>query len=264
MTALENMWIELYMSAMVSIIFLLGLKKRIEKKTSSWYYRITLMLQIAVLLSDVVLWYFEYLGSGIFILYEIIWTLNFILFALMVLYYSLYLYAYVAENYGVKTKYPVRYFFFILIVSLCLWVSSYWNELIFVLHKDFYPTYSYLYGFVLFLIMILMIPDFIILIKARKKMEKRMLFLFSFYSISPIIALSLETILEIDCIFYSSTCLSLLLIYVGVSQKSRMIAYNQSIEIEKKESELRETEQKVMMGNIQPLFIQSVLASIAD
>ncbi len=263
MTALENMWIELYMAAMIFIIFLLG-KKKSEKNSSLWYYNITLLLQIAVILSDVALWYFEYKGRGIFILYEIIWTVNFMLFVFMVLYYSLYLYAYVGENYGINTRYPLGYFFFIFIVSTLLWISSYWNDIIFILHEEFYPTYSYIYSFVPFLIMILMIPDIIILVKARNKMEKRMLLLFSFYSISPFIALFLEVVLNIDCIFYSSTCLSLLLIYVGVSQKSRMIAYNQSIEIEKKESELRETEQKVMMGNIQPLFIQSVLASIAD
>ncbi len=88
--------------------------------------------------------------------------------------------------------------------------------------------------------------------------------LFSIYSLLPIVAMFIEYLTEINCIFYSSTALLILLVYVGINQKNRLIAYNQSVELQAKESEMKETEQKVMMGNIQPLFIQTVLASIAD
>ena len=265
MTALENICIELYMAAMILILSLMGIKKKYEKFSAAWYYEVTLAQQILVLLTDVILWYFEYLGDGIFWIYEVMWTVNFMCFIAMVLFYSLYLYSYMRENYGEEKKYPVRYFFFIFVLSSALWISSYWNECIFVLHDEFYPTYSMLYFFVVVLILFLMLPDILMLIKARKKVEKRMLVFFFFsYSIIPLVALVFEVALNVDCIFYSSSCLSLLFMYVGVSQKNRILAYNQSIEVQKKESELRETEQKVMMGNIQPLFIQSVLASIAD
>ncbi|MGN1189727.1 MAG: sensor histidine kinase [Candidatus Ornithospirochaeta sp.] len=263
MTALENMWIELYMVAMISIIFLLDNKKS-EKNSSLWYYNITLLLQIAVLLTDVVLWFFEYKKSGIFLVYQIMWTVNYMLFVTMVLFYSLYLFEYIKENYEIESKYPMRYFIFIFIVSFCLWISSYWTEKIFILNKDFYPIYCSLYSFIFVFALLLIVPDVFILFKVKKKMEKKMWILFLFYLVCPIISLALEDLLDIDCVFYSSTCLSLILVYVGVSQKNRLITYNQGIEIQRRESELREIEQKVMMGNIQPLFIQSVLASIAD
>lgn len=264
MTAIENMMVELYMAAMVLILYALGCRGKRERNTSPWFYKYCLILEIAVLLSDVCLWYFEYRGKGIFFIYQIVWSANFVLYLVMVLFYSLYLYSYVYESTGLKIKYPFHYFYGLAIFALVVWLSSYWNESIFVLNKGFYPEYTHVYGFVISLIVLLLLPVIVLVIKIANKVEKHMLTYFFIYSLIPLVALAVEIVTGIDCIFYSSTSLSILFIYVGVNQKNRLIAYNQSNELQKKERELRETEQKVMMGNIQPLFIQSVLASIAD
>ena len=62
MTAIENMWVELYMAAMVFILYILGCRGKKERNTSAWYYKYCLIIQISVLLSDVFIWYFEYRG----------------------------------------------------------------------------------------------------------------------------------------------------------------------------------------------------------
>ena len=264
MTPLENMWIELYMAALIAILYLLGCRGKKEKFTASWYYKYSLIVEFSVLTTDIFLWFCEYTGKGIFLLYEIDWTVNFILYILLVLLYSLYLYACINENYEIKIEYPLHYFCAVAGISLILWISSYWNDWFFTLNKAFYPEYNHIYFFIAILIFCLLLPDATIFFKIRKKMEKKMVIYFSLYSIIPIVAFILEYVTQINCLFYSFTSLSLLFVYVVINQKNRMIAYNQSIELQKKETELKETEQKVMMGNIQPLFIQSVLASIAD
>ena len=264
MTPLENMWIELYMASLIAILYLLGCRGKKEKFTASWYYKYSLIVEFSVLTTDIFLWFCEYRGKGIFLLYEIDWTVNFILYILLVLLYSLYLYAYINENYEIKIEYPIHYFCAVAGISLILWISSYWNDWFFTLNKAFYPEYNHIYFFIAILIFCLLLPDATIFFKIRKKMEKKMVIYFSLYAIIPIVAFTLEYVTQINCLFYSFTSLSLLFVYVVINQKNRMIAYNQSIELQKKETELKETEQKVMMGNIQPLFIQSVLASIAD
>lgn len=264
MTAIENMWVELYMAAMVFILYILGCRGKKERNTSAWYYKYCLIIQISVLLSDVFIWFFEFRGEGIFWVYCLLWGVNFILFIALILSFSLYIYAYIKENYKVEVRFPVHYFCFISFIVIFLWILSFWNKSIFVLNIKFYPEYTNLFSFVVILIILLLLPSFYVVIVARKKMERRMRILFSIYSLLPIVAMFIEYLTEINCIFYSSTALLILLVYVGINQKNRLIAYNQSVELQAKESEMKETEQKVMMGNIQPLFIQTVLASIAD
>ena len=264
MTAIENMWVELYMAAMVFILYILGCRGKKERNTSAWYYKYCLIMLMTVLLTDVIIWFFEFRGKGIFWVYCLIWAVNFILCIFLMLLYSLYLFAYIKENYKVEVRFPVHYFCFISFIAIFLWISSFWNKSIFVLNIKFYPEYTYLFSFVVILIILLLLPSFYVFIVARKKMERRMRILFSIYSLLPIVAMFIEYLTEINCIFYSSSALLILLVYVGIDQKNRLIAYNQSVELQAKESEMKETEQKVMMGNIQPLFIQTVLASIAD
>lgn len=264
MTALENAWVELYLAFMILVIYIQGTRTKSKRFTASWYLRLTMINELVVIGTDIILWLFEYFQNGVFVLYELLWTINFILFLLMVLPYSLYQYSYIKENYGLDYKYPIKYFFLVFAFFTLFWISSYWNGLLFTLNKRFYPTYTSLYGFVLLLILLLLAPSIILTVRVRKKVDKREAVYFSLYSLIPVIALFIEVMLDINCIFYSSTCLSVLLMYVGVSQKNRMVYYKQKMEVQKKESDLREIEQKVMMGNIQPLFIQSVLASIAD
>ena len=236
MTPLENMWIELYMAALIAILYLLGCRGKKEKFTASWYYKYSLIVEFSVLTTDIFLWFCEYRGKGIFLLYEIDWTVNFILYILLVLLYSLYLYACINENYEIKIEYPIRYFGAVAGISLILWISSYWNDWFFTLNKAFYPEYNHIYFFIAILIFCLLLPDATIFFKIRKKMEKKMVIYFSLYAIIPIVAFTLEYVTQINCLFYSFTSLSLLFVYVVINQKNRMISYNQSIEHQKKET----------------------------
>ena len=95
MTSLEYMWIDLYMAALVLILYFLGCRGKTEKGTSLWYYKYSLFIQFVVLMTDSGMWFIEEMRKGLFLVYEFLWIINFFAFLLFFLFYSLYLYFYV-------------------------------------------------------------------------------------------------------------------------------------------------------------------------
>ena len=80
MTSLEYMWIDLYMAALVLILYFLGCRGKTEKGTSLWYYKYSLFIQFVVLMTDSGMWFIEEMSKGLFLVYEFLWIINFFAF----------------------------------------------------------------------------------------------------------------------------------------------------------------------------------------
>ena len=76
MTSLEYMWIDLYMAALVLILYFLGCRGKTEKGTSLWYYKYSLFIQFVVLMTDSGMWFIEEMRMGLFLVYEFLWSPN--------------------------------------------------------------------------------------------------------------------------------------------------------------------------------------------
>ena len=265
MTPIQNAKLEAYILILIAFLHFWGFGKKPEKGSSGWAYMSMLKVMMVVLVSDMAIWSVEALAKpSLMLLYKFFWTVNYASCLILLYFYILCMHTYLKEEFSISSPWPKKFFVTVILASMVLWTASFYTGWIFTVDSNFVPVYKNLYTFICITAAVMVSPGFIIYFKHMREIDLHTNLTFGFYILVPILALVLEVSLGIDTCFYLALGLCLLMIYVNINQKNRMIAYEQKMEVQKRANELRETEQKVMMGNIQPLFIQSVLASIAD
>ncbi|MGN1163632.1 MAG: sensor histidine kinase [Candidatus Ornithospirochaeta sp.] len=265
MTPIQNVHLELYILVLTGFLYFWGFEKKPEKGESGWAFMSMLKVMMAVLASDMTIWIVESIKKPqLIFFYKLMWTINYVSLLLLLYLYILYMHTYLKEKFDISSPYPKRYYALVGSLSILFWMMSFRTDWMFYIGPDYEVDYHYTYLFSCIVVLLILLPGLVIIMRHRMNIDRHTKVTFGLYIVIPIFALGLEFVVGVDTSFNIALGLSLLMIYVSINQKNRMIAYEQRMEVQKKANELRETEQKVMVGNIQPLFIQSVLASIAD
>ena len=262
MSAIQNIYVTLYMTAICFFIFVLDRNK--GSHHYSRIYRILLVVLISFLLTDSLLWaLYDYLMEFSFA-YAMLWELSYGLSMAIIVVYFYFIHDFIVETYGIDDKYPLKDFIAGGILLLMLWLMVMWDDDVKFIRAGNVPEHT---PFFLLLYIPMLSPVVVSLratVKAWKKCDNRMRSIILLYILVPTISAIIYLLLQIDTLVYISLTIMTLLIYVTVKQENRMDVFNQLKIIQAKEAELKETEQKVMIGNIQPLFIQGILSSIAS
>lgn len=261
MTPYQDAAIEFYMAAFMAFLLFFDWERN-KVGTSSWFFRGLIIYHMGELLFDTIMGIMRVTRLGNLFLFKTFWSLSFLCSVAVVCFYSFYLHSFVQESTEGKREYPYRFAIIIVAIAVLFWFSGYFSDYLFTMYDDF--TYSYGPLYPLIYAILILIPDLSLVLRKRTVIEKRLLRYFFFYLFIPILAMTMDFIHGLDYFFQVGVTLSIIFMYVGVKQRLRLTAYEQLEVVQAKKAELKETEQKVMMGNIQPMFIQSILISIAD
>ena len=120
MSAIQNIYVTLYMTAICFFIFVLDRNK--GSHHYSRIYRILLVVQISFLLTDSLLWALDdYLVEFSFA-YAMLWELSYGLALVIIVVYFYFIHDFLVETYGIDDKYPLKDFIAGGILLLMLWL----------------------------------------------------------------------------------------------------------------------------------------------
>ena len=126
MSAIQNIYVTLYMTAICFFIFVLDRNK--GSHHYSRIYRILLVVLISFLLTDSLLWALDdYLVEFSFA-YAMLWELSYGLSMAIIVVYFYFIHDFIVETYGIDDKYPLKDFIAGGILLLMLWLMVMWDD----------------------------------------------------------------------------------------------------------------------------------------
>ncbi|MGN1164140.1 MAG: histidine kinase, partial [Candidatus Ornithospirochaeta sp.] len=236
------------------ILVALGVYRRQTGRESNKRFFILVAAHALTLFSDIFYWALDGKvgGVGMSIIFVAIYTLC----SIMLTTYHYYLRAFWKEHYGINENWRMRYFpIIVMAFFILLWVSSFFNHIFFVINPDGSHYYTKLHPFSQTGILLILLPDFLVLLKERKKMGAKNCLFWLSLPLGAVIVRYFD--IKYDLPFVYPT---IALFIVGIFT---FVNVEMDRDVEKKMMEVRESMGKVMVSQIQPHFLYNVLNSIS-
>ena len=200
MSAIQNIYVILYMISICFFIFVLDRNK--GSHHYSRIYRILLIVLISFLFTDSLLWAMDdYLVEFIFA-YAVLWELSYGLALVIIVVYFYFIHDFLVETYGIDDQYPLKDFIAGGILLLMLWLMIMLDDDVEFIRGGIVPEHS---PFYLLLLIPMLSPVAVSLratVKAWKKCDNRMRAIILLYILVPTISAIITFLLDMDALLY--------------------------------------------------------------
>lgn len=207
------------------------------------------------LLADIGTFVFE-TSSKYLLYFKICWVATYLFVVLTILFFHLYVVSYLKSN-KIKVKHAYSIIIAIgSIISSALWVVSLFIPLCYKIFDDCTYVLNNHYMVCVSIEVLCFLIDALLALSAAKKIGVRKIIGFATYIISPLAALIITELFELDTsLMYVAMSLSCLVALCFINA-------DQSYELREQREELSNAKVKVMLSQIQPHFLYNSLSAI--
>lgn len=247
---LANIWIDIFGIAMLLTVAVCNMLETRRLQKVQYVYAFMLIATILLLASDALAWHLEDVGKEdikILICNLIVWVMGYV----MCLLFNVYLYYSIEPQKRHRIFFPVVYAVIGICIMLCF--VSLFNGMFFTVIDGRYVRGPYFIPSQAIAEVVLLF-DVVLILRRRRALGKRVGVL-AFYCLAPLIAIVVQTFVYGLSISYIMSAYALLLIY----NKTFIERGN---ELRKKERELAEQHEEVLLFQIQPHFLYNALNTI--
>lgn len=246
-------WLNYYCVFLMALLAIGVFRRRTGRKSNRLFF-ILVLLQAQTLVFDGIYWSIEGRTNGFWM--KVIFILIYASFLLMLTYYHYYLRAFWKENYGIGEDKRYKNFpIYVNVFFNVLWISSIFTHLFYVINDDGSYYYTSYHVFSQSGVLLILLPDFLILLKERKKMGNKNSLLWVCLPLWACIIRYFDLKYHLPFV-YPAISLCILGIFIMVNTETERAKDRQLLEI-------RESMGKVMVSQIQPHFLYNVLNSIS-
>ena len=246
-------WLDFFCVILMAVLAIGIFRRRTGRESNKLFFELVVAHAIT-LFFDGIYWTID--GRVGIIWMAIVFVLIYAFCLLMLTFYHYYLRAFWKEHYGIGIAKKFKYLpLTVNIVFNLLWISSFFTHLFFVMNSDGSYYYTNLHWLSQLGILLILLPDYIVLLKEREKIGFKNCLLWFFLPTWAVVVRYFDLKYNLPFV-YPAIALCIVVIFT-------MVNTEMDRSIDKHLLAVRSEMGKVMISQIQPHFLYNVLNSIS-